>query len=922
VIVRLPSIVTTTITSPTSADTYDAGQVSSVDVAGTGASALSVTGCAWSNSLGGSGSVTNIGSGQPLPWTATVPLTVGTNVITFTCTNAGQTTGLDVITIVRTQIAYVEGGSVACADVPTGGSEAAPWCTIQYAVDHVTARSTIKVKSGTYAETVVVPVAASGDASADTVLEPFETDMVTIDGPGIGSSRVRILASYFTFRGITVRDFNQGIFIDAAAHVTISGVTVEDVGQEGIHVRQNSSFITISGSTVQRTGLNGSNGEGFYIGTGSAGPLDNSHDITLSNNTILDTTHEGIELKAGTYNVTIDGNTLTGTNTAAAVGTSVGAIEVLESNGGVQTLAFDPQHVIRNNVISSVKTGIRLGTGSTAYNNVIHTVTTGSGILINNSASDAYTRRVYHNTIDMASGAVTISAGTTDVRNNIGPTTSGNLAFSAAYFTDAVAHDYTLVFGAAPIDMGADLTVTVPLDAAGSARSGLPDLGAYEFIGDDPGGDDEVPASSCNAGDINLAIGMATDGQTVVVPSGECELTTSVSVPKSKGITIQGAGIGSTIITDSVSGTGAIVLNVANGNALSRVTAMTIIQTGVMKDTLTGSVQVTASADAENAFRVDHIYFANNVSRGIGVRNQQHELTGVIDHNTFDSPTEADGGNSQSVAVMGANPQQSAGFARPYEPGSSKYIFFEDNLVTRPVPHDGVVEGYGGARFVVRFNAINGATQGTHGADSGNYRGTHSFEVYRNTFGPCDDCARTITMRSGAWMIFDNVIDSNHGDFHLRNLRSGGSYNGGVWGFCNGSNPVDGNDGPSGYPCLDQVGHIFTVATDGTNTLVGAYAWGNTKGGSLHAATPQTSDIQEERDFYDEDTTFDGKTGVGVGTLAARSATCVTGVGYWATDQGSWNTSGADGVLYKCTAPNTWTLYYTPYAYPHPLVVP
>src|SRR4029077_6545981 len=27
----------------------------------------------------------------------------------------------------------------------------------------------------------------------------------------------------------------------------------------------------------------------------------------------------------------------------------------------------------------------------------------------------------------------------------------------------------------------------------------------------------------------------------------------------------------------------------------------------------------------------------------------------------------------------------------------------------------------------------------------------------------------------------------------------------------------------------------------------------------------------------------------------------------------------ADGVLYKCTAPNTWTLYYTPYIYPHPL---
>jgi hypothetical protein len=69
---------------------------------------------------------------------------------------------------------------------------------------------------------------------------------------------------------------------------------------------------------------------------------------------------------------------------------------------------------------------------------------------------------------------------------------------------------------------------------------------------------------------------------------------------------------------------------------------------------------------------------------------------------------------------------------------------------------------------------------------------------------------------------------------------------------------------------------------------------------------------------------FDGTTGMGFGTLANRPTTCQTssetvfgngaaGVGYFATDV------GAQGTLYTCSATNTWTVFYTPYTYPHPL---
>jgi len=85
------------------------------------------------------------------------------------------------------------------------------------------------------------------------------------------------------------------------------------------------------------------------------------------------------------------------------------------------------------------------------------------------------------------------------------------------------------------------------------------------------------------------------------------------------------------------------------------------------------------------------------------------------------------------------------------------------------------------------------------------------------------------------------------------------------------------------------------------------------------------------RDFYAEisgaaqtspTSPFNGAAGTGFGTLANRPTTCTNGVAYWATDQGSWNTSGSggQGQLFVCSAPNTWSLHYTPYTYPHPLV--
>lgn len=96
------------------------------------------------------------------------------------------------------------------------------------------------------------------------------------------------------------------------------------------------------------------------------------------------------------------------------------------------------------------------------------------------------------------------------------------------------------------------------------------------------------------------------------------------------------------------------------------------------------------------------------------------------------------------------------------------------------------------------------------------------------------------------------------------------------------------------------------------------YAWGNvykdSKNNSLQLDVtnlPKYPTIQENRDFYNQKTPFDGSAGVGVGRRSERPSSCTKGVGYWATDE---------KTLYVATGTNTWAVYYKPYIYPHPLV--
>lgn len=181
------------------------------------------------------------------------------------------------------------------------------------------------------------PIFLCGDAGA------------ILDGGGLKSGYAFHLdhADYWRLVGFTAQDAQKGVVADHTSHAVIDGLTVQHIGDEGIHLRSFSSDNLVSANTVRDTGqVKPEFGEGIYVGTAksnwdqiSGGQPDNSDRNLIRDNTISATTAEAVDVKEGTtggrlIGNTFDGSALSGKNSAESWVNIKGNGWLIQGNSG------------------------------------------------------------------------------------------------------------------------------------------------------------------------------------------------------------------------------------------------------------------------------------------------------------------------------------------------------------------------------------------------------------------------------------------------------------------------------------------------------------------------------------------------------------------------------------------------------------
>ncbi|MFA5962118.1 MAG: hypothetical protein WC848_05540 [Parcubacteria group bacterium] len=290
------------------------------------------------------------------------------------------------------------------------------------------------------------------------------------------------------------------------------------------------------------------------------------------------------------------------------------------------------------------------------------------------------------------------------------------------------------------------------------------------------------------------------------------------------------------------------------------------------------------------------------------------------------------------------------------EYGTGNNFFFEDNVISATtVPSAGAFSAGQGGSMIIRYNTYDlgqvlldgNQWQDLHGLQSMTTDDNDSFvnlqcgyapfnvpnscyperrsceqwsqiktewygNIHSNLYNPYSTPQEWMRLR-GSWMLMFNNVVTGTGHMPLPDIYQ-----------------------YSCDSCQNGTGTRYSMHVQNT------YVWNNLGNGTnrpiyvsedncAHYAVGSPYAITENVDYWNYNpNTLDGNVQKGINCgSAVPTSSCAIGDGYWQTsyspcsevpeEMGDMKTYTQAGRFYKCTAPNTWTLYYQPYTYPHPL---
>lgn len=314
-----------------------------------------------------------------------------------------------------------------------------------------------------------------------------------------------------------------------------------------------------------------------------------------------------------------------------------------------------------------------------------------------------------------------------------------------------------------------------------------------------------IVAASCSYADVAAAIASAVDGDTVEIPAGTCTWTTTLVV--TKAITLQGAGIGNTIIKDGHSVFGNYIMDwTLVANQTSRLTAIEFQDDGGVSNAPRFRFSGT-NLDGRRV-RIDNCYF-NQLNGPVGI---WYTCLGVFDNNVIV------GKASGIPAFIGQVLGSSWGYAADTPAwgdgswvaddllGTANAMFFEDNVITNLYTTSlTALDGHSGTRYVFRYNTIDRGSMEVHGAEATRTRSGRTVEVYKNTFTGNDTRSTPGYFRGGVGVCFSNTLSgwTTSANWALLDNRS---YNNDLFA------PVCGADGRNPWD-KNNVGNPFVTGT-------------------------------------------------------------------------------------------------------------